>query len=149
MSEPTVTTAVIDLEGVETFQRLRRELGVESFGINAIRLRPGQRNRVHVHTRQEEVYLVVEGELTLIVEGDPVKLVAGHLARVGPSVRRQLTNPSAVPVTVLAIGAYGDHEARDALAWTTWDEGGDGRSPADVPLPGDLPVPGPDSAPPG
>ena len=142
MSKPTVTTAVIDLEGTETFQRLRRELGVESFGINAIRLRPGQRNRVHVHSRQEEVYLVIDGELTLVVEGDPVKLAPGHLARVGPSVRRQLTNAGARPAIILALGAYGDHEARDAIAWSSWDEEGEGRSPADVALPEDVPVSG-------
>src|ERR1700753_1079873 len=101
MSEPAVTTAAIDLEGIEPFQKIRRELGVESFGINAVRLRPGQRNRVHVHSRQEEVYLVVDGELTLIVEGDPVRLAAGHLARVGPSVRRQVTHPTTHPNNVL------------------------------------------------
>jgi uncharacterized cupin superfamily protein len=142
MPEPKVTTAVIGPGGGETFQRLRRELGVESFGINAIELRPGQRNRVHMHTRQEEVYLVLEGELTLWVEGDPLKLTPGHLARVGPAVRRQLTNTSAKPTTILALGAYGEHEARDALAWTTWDEEGEGRPPAEVPLPEDLPPSG-------
>ena len=142
MTETKVTTAVINLKGTETFQKLRRELGVESFGINAITLRPGQRNRVHAHTKQEEVYVVLDGELTLWVEGDPVKLTPGHLARVGPSVRRQLTNATARPATILALGASGEHEARDAVAWTTWDEGGGGRSPAEVPLPEDLPPPG-------
>jgi mannose-6-phosphate isomerase-like protein (cupin superfamily) len=142
MPEPNVTTAVVNPDPGEGFQRIRRELNVESFGINAITLRPGQRNRVHVHTRQEEVYLVLDGELTLVVEGDPLKLTRGHLARVGPSVRRQLTNTSTEPTTIVALGAYADHESRDALAWTDWDEGGEGRSPADVPLPQDLPVPG-------
>jgi uncharacterized cupin superfamily protein len=142
MAEPNVTTAVISLEGGETFQKIRRELGVEGFGINAIRLRPGQRYRVHVHKQQEEVYLVLDGVLTLIVEGDPVELTAGHLARVGPSVKRQLTNASAKPATILALGAYGEHESRDALAWTSWDEDGEGRSPAEVPLPEDIPLPG-------
>ncbi|HVW45509.1 MAG TPA: cupin domain-containing protein [Solirubrobacterales bacterium] len=141
MPEPNVTIAVVDPEAGEPFQRIRRELGVESFGINALTLRPGQRNRVHIHARQEEVYLVLDGELTLVVEGDPLKLTPGHLARVGASVRRQLTNTSARPTTILALGAYGDHESRDALAWTSWDEEGEGRSPADVPLPDDLPVP--------
>ena len=55
----------------DTFQSLRRELGVTSFGINQMTLQPRQRLRVHRHERQEEVYLVLEGELTLIVEGEP------------------------------------------------------------------------------
>ncbi len=140
MSDSNVTTAAI--KPGEEFQILRRELGVESFGINAITLRPGQRNRVHIHTGQEEVYLVIEGELTLVVEGEPLKLTAGQLARVAPSVRRQITNTGAEPTTIVALGGTGEHESRDALAWTSWDEGGEGRSPADVPLPEDLPVSG-------
>ena len=33
-------------------------------------LRPGQRGRIHRHERQEEVYLVLRGTLTLEVEGE-------------------------------------------------------------------------------
>jgi uncharacterized cupin superfamily protein len=39
----------------ERFQSLRRELGVQSFGINLMRLEAGQRGRIHRHERQEEV----------------------------------------------------------------------------------------------
>ena len=39
--------------GAERFQRLREPLGVRSFGINLIRLQPGQRGRIHRHERQE------------------------------------------------------------------------------------------------
>jgi len=121
------------------FQLLRRELGVTSFGINLITLAPKQRLRVHLHERQEEVYLVIEGELTLIVEGAEHVLGVGDLARIEPSARRQLTNPSAARTVLLALGAYGEHEGRDGRAWASWDEGGEGRSPQEVPLPDDLP----------
>ena len=126
--------------GAEMFQSLRRELGVESFGINLMSLRPGQRLRVHRHERQEEVYLVLEGTLTLLIEGEPHELGPDQLARVGPEVRRQLTNPTKEPVVVLALGGSGEHEGRDGLAWTDWDEEGPGREPRDIPLPDDLPV---------
>ena len=69
MSDSEVTFAELDPDTGERFQRLRRELGVQSFGLNLLTLQPGQRSRVHVHEQQEEVYLVLEGELTLIVEG--------------------------------------------------------------------------------
>ena len=49
---------------------LRRALGVTSFGINQMVLEPRQRGRIHRHARQEEVYLVLEGTLTLLVEGE-------------------------------------------------------------------------------
>lgn len=139
LSEPAVTFAAIDPDG-EIFQALRRELGVTSFGINVVTLQPRQRMRVHRHKHQEEVYLVLEGTLTLIVEGDEHAIETGQLARVGPDPKRQLTNPGDERVVVLALGGHGEqHESRDALAWSSWDDKGEGRSPRDVPLPDDLP----------
>ena len=124
----------------DTFQLLRRQLGVTSFGINLLTLRPRQRLRVHRHERQEEVYMILEGELTLIVEGEPYVLGKGDLARVGPEPKRQLTNPGDAQVVVLALGGDGTHEGRDGLAWASWDEEGEGRTPQEVPLPDDLPA---------
>jgi uncharacterized cupin superfamily protein len=127
--------------GEQPFQLLRRELGVESFGLNLITLRPRQRGRIHRHERQEEVYLVLEGELTLALEDEERTLEQGDLARVGPAVRRQLLNHSAAPVMLLAIGGSGEHARRDGRAWSSWDEDGEGRPPQEVPQPEDLPAP--------
>lgn len=138
MTDATLQFASIDPDA-ETFQTLRRELGVTSFGINLLKLAPRQRLRVHRHQRQEEVYLVLDGELTLIVEGEPHVLGKGDLVRVGPELKRQLTNPSEAPVVILALGGDGSHEGRDGIAWASWDEEGEGRSPQEVPLPDDLP----------
>lgn len=124
----------------EDFQTLRRELDGESFGLSLMSLRPGQRLRVHRHKDQEEVYLVLEGTLTLVIEGEPHELGVDDLARVGPQTRRQLTNPHSERVLLLAIGAAGKHVSRDGIAWTDWDEEGPGRSPQEVPFPDDLPV---------
>ena len=41
---------------------------------------------------------------------------------------------------VLALGGDGTHEGRDGIAWSSWDEPGEGRSPQEVPLPDDLPA---------
>ena len=138
MTDASVQLASIDPDA-GTFQTLRRELGVTSFGINVLTLQPRQRLRVHRHKRQEEVYLVLDGELTLLVEGEPHLLGKGDLARVGPESKRQLTNPSGAPVAVLALGGDGVHEGRDGIAWSSWDEQGEGRTPQEVPLPDDLP----------
>lgn len=123
----------------ELFRQIRRELGLESFAVNLLTLRPRQRLRVHRHAHQEEAYIVLEGELTVIVEGDPRVLRPGEIAAVRPETKRQLTNPSGERVVVLAIGAAGEHQSRDALAWESWEEGGEGRPPQEVPLPDDLP----------
>jgi uncharacterized cupin superfamily protein len=134
-----VSFAKIDFDA-DRFQRLRRELGVTSFGINLVTLQPRQRGRIHRHERQEEVYLVLEGELTLLVEGEPRVLGEGELARVGPVVRRQLVNESGARTVLLALGGSGEHEGRDGRAWSSWDEGGEGKPPQEVPLPDDLPA---------
>lgn len=139
MTDSALQFASIDTDA-DTFQTLRRELGVTSFGINVLSLRPRQRLRVHRHQRQEEVYLVLEGELTLIVDGEPHVLGKGDLVRVGPESKRQLTNPSEGRVVVLALGGDGSHEGRDGIAWSSWDEEGEGHTPQEVPLPDDLPA---------
>ncbi|MDX6541636.1 MAG: hypothetical protein QOI71_3246, partial [Gaiellales bacterium] len=118
----------------------RRPLEASGFGLNLLLLTPGQRGRVHDHTRQEEVYLVWEGTLTLIVEGEPHDLERGELARVGPGVRRQIVNRGPGRLAVVALGGTpGAHEGRDGLAWASWDEASPAGTPQDVPLPDDLP----------
>jgi uncharacterized cupin superfamily protein len=141
MTEHDIAFAALATEGGERFQQLRRELGVTSFGMNLIRLEPGQRGRVHAHERQEEVYLVLEGELTVAFEDNERTLARGELARVGPAVRRQLINRSRERLVLLALGGAGEHQGRDGRAWADWEEPGEGRSPQEVPLPADLPVP--------
>lgn len=127
-------------DGGERFQRLRSELDVTSFGMNLMILAPRQRGRVHIHERQEEVYLVLEGELTLIVDGVEHRLASDQIARVAPSVRRQLVNAGPERVVLLALGGSGEHDGRDARAWGSWEEEGPGRDPAEVGMPADLPA---------
>jgi uncharacterized cupin superfamily protein len=125
----------------ERFQSLRRELGVSSFGVNLITLQPRERGRVHAHEQQEEVYLVLDGELTLVLDGREEHSVKRDGAvRVGPAVRRQLVNRGPERLVLLALGGAGEHVGRDGRAWESWDEGGPGRPPQEVPLPDDLAV---------
>jgi uncharacterized cupin superfamily protein len=134
--EPGTAYASLDLEGEDRFQRLRQELGITTFGLNLLRLRPGQGSRIHRHERQEEAYLVLDGTLTLELDGEGTReLTRGDLARVAPDVRRQLSNRTGEPLYVLAVGGANEHEGRDGRAYHDWDEGGDGNAPADVPLP--------------
>jgi len=131
--------SVLDRDTGERFQRLRAQLGVESFGMNLIVLAPRQRGRIHAHEQQEEVYLVLEGELMLFVDGVAHVLGPDRVVRVGPGVRRQLVNAGPARLVLLALGGAGDHVGRDAMAWASWDEEGPGRPPQDVPAPEDLP----------
>lgn len=137
--EEGVDFAQIDLSSGERFVPLRRQLGVSTFGLNLIVLEPGQAGRIHRHARQEEVYLVLEGELSLMIEGEDHRLHTGGLARVAPNVRRQLMNHRSHRVVLLALGGAEPHEGRDGEAFESWEQAA-GRPPQDVPLPTDVPV---------
>jgi mannose-6-phosphate isomerase-like protein (cupin superfamily) len=141
MAENGVASTTINTNMQERFQSLRRELGVEGFGINAITLAPRQRGRIHDHEHQEEVFLVLDGELTLAIEGEEQRVGRNGLVRVPAGVRRQLINRGPATLLMVALGAAGEHVGRDASAWESWDEDRDaGRTPQEVPLPADLPV---------
>lgn len=137
--EQGVGRARLDPGSDDHFLSLRRALGVSSFGISQMTLEPGQRGRIHRHGRQEEVYLVISGELTVAIEGEEETLAPGELMRVAPEVRRQLLNRSAETAIVVALGGDGEHQSRDAEAFNDWSES-EGAPPQDVPLPDDLPL---------
>ena len=77
-----IATARLDPDSGERFLSLRRQLGVSTFGMNQIVLEPRQRGRIHRHRHQEEVYLVLDGTLTLLVEGEEHVFEPGELVRV-------------------------------------------------------------------
>ena len=138
MEDGTATTR-LQPDAENRFVRLRHELGVTSFGLNQIVLHPGQRGRIHAHERQEEVYLVLEGTLSLFVEGEEATLERGEVIRVAPGVKRQLVNRGPGPLHLLAIGGAGEHQGRDGMAFTDWDAT-DSVSPQEMAMPEDLPA---------
>jgi quercetin dioxygenase-like cupin family protein len=136
--ESGASFTTLDFEAGERFVPLRRQLGVESFGLNLMLLERGQRGRIHRHRNQEEVYVVLEGTLTLELDGgDTHTLQPRDAARVAPEVRRRLSNHGDTRVALLALGGAEPHVGRDGLAYTDWDET-EGKPPQDVPLPPDL-----------
>ncbi|WP_254840284.1 cupin domain-containing protein [Natronomonas marina] len=92
----------------------REPLGCESLGVTLLELEPGGKGKAHDHAGdgQEEVYLVVDGELTVRLGGDEdappeteATLAAGEAVRVGPGTRRQLHNHGDDRVRVVVAGA--------------------------------------------
>jgi mannose-6-phosphate isomerase-like protein (cupin superfamily) len=129
----------LDPDGEERFVSLRRALGVTSFGMNQLVLAPRQRGRIHRHQRQEEVYFVLEGTLTLVVEGVEQTVERGELVRVAPEVRRQLVNRGPDRLVMVALGGDGEHTGRDGEAFSDWADT-QGAPPQEIPLPADLPA---------
>ncbi len=127
----------LDRDYGDRFLSLRRQLGVTSFGMNQIVLQPGQRGRIHRHERQEEVYLVLEGRLTLVIESEPTELGEDELIRVAPGVRRQLVNYGPGRLVLLALGGAAEHQGRDGQVFAAWDDESP-TSPQEMPMPPDL-----------
>jgi mannose-6-phosphate isomerase-like protein (cupin superfamily) len=135
--EDGIARTKLEQESPDRFVPLRRQLGVTSFGLNQIVLAPGERGRIHRHHRQEEVYIVLEGQLTVVVEREPHQLSTGELIRVAPGLRRQLVNRGTGRLVLIALGADGEHRGRDGEAFISWDAT-TGAPPQEIPLPADL-----------
>lgn len=136
MEDGTAKTR-LDPDTDERFLPLRRQLGVSSFGMNQIVLQPGQRGRIHRHKNQEEVYLVLEGTLTLLLEGERTELAVGEVIRVAPQVRRQMVNRGPGRLLLIALGGAGEHAGRDGEAFGDWSDE-QPVSPQELPMPPDL-----------
>jgi uncharacterized cupin superfamily protein len=85
----------------------RRSLGLQSFGMNVVELPPGETIPEHDETAtdQEEVFIVLSGEATMVIDGRDHPAPAGTFVRLDPAPRRTVVNRSAADVTVLIVSA--------------------------------------------
>jgi uncharacterized cupin superfamily protein len=96
-----------DLERTGNWLLARRSLGVASFGMNLVEIPPGERIPEHDETErdQEEVFLVLDGSPSLVVDGREIELPAGTFARLDPHLSRTVVNHGEAPASVLIISA--------------------------------------------
>src|SRR4051794_17484844 len=96
-----------EMEKAGNWMLVRRALGVESFGINMVDIAPGERIPEHDETGrdQEEVFLAVSGDATLVIDGDEHALPEGSFARVDVELKRTVANNGSEPVRVLIASA--------------------------------------------
>jgi quercetin dioxygenase-like cupin family protein len=97
------------------FRKVRAPLGVTAFGVNAVVLPPGYRTGRHYHERQQELYLVLEGEIEFeFGDGDTQTLGPGGVARVDPDTVRRLRNTSdSADAMYFCVGGDGGYVGRD------------------------------------
>ena len=96
------------------FRKIRSALGVTEFGVNAIVLPPGYAGRRHYHDRQQELYLVLRGEIEFSLDGERHTLGPGGLARVDAAIVRELRNTSPTEEAVyFCVGGAGGYVGRD------------------------------------
>ena len=89
------------------WQLVRRGLGVDSFGLNVVEIEQGYSIPEHDETErdQEEVFIVLEGTPSLVVDGREIEAPAGTFARLDPRLSRTVVNHSEVPASVLIVSA--------------------------------------------
>jgi len=73
---------------------LRDPLACEQLGISVFELSPGDdgKGHDHGHDGQEEVYLLLEGGVTIEVDGESIEMSPGDALRVDPEHSRQIHN---------------------------------------------------------
>jgi uncharacterized cupin superfamily protein len=96
-----------ELERTGGWSLVRRTLGCTSFGINLVQIPPGEQIPEHAETDrdQEEVFFVVSGEPTLVIDGEDHPAPAGTFARLDPARRRTVRNDGRDPCDVLIVSA--------------------------------------------
>ena len=93
---------------------VRRELGVEAFGINWFEIPPNSQGKEHDEedTRQEEVTVIIRGSGVYRIDGEEIPVRVGTFMRFDPETTRI---PVAGPegLTIIAVGARrGSYEPR-------------------------------------
>ena len=85
----------------------RRSLGLQSFGMNVVELPPGESIPEHdeTPTDQEEVFIILSGEATMVIDGTDHPAPAGTFTRCDPEPQRTVVNRSDGDVTVLIVSA--------------------------------------------
>jgi quercetin dioxygenase-like cupin family protein len=123
MAEGYTIMSVDEFEAMEgsgnaTWRLARKSLGAESFGFNVVDIAPGGQIPEHNHSgdNQEEVYIVLDGQGTIVTDGTGHDAPAGTYLRCAPEVNRMIRNDSDANVRALLIGVPVDSGYR-GMGW--------------------------------
>ena len=85
----------------------RKSLGLQSFGMNLVELPPGESIPEHDETGgdQEEVFIVLSGDATVVIDGVDHPAPAGTFARLDPEPKRTVVNRSDGDAVILIVSA--------------------------------------------
>jgi uncharacterized cupin superfamily protein len=97
------------------FRKIRKELGVGAFGVNAIVIPPGYETGRHYHEQQEELYFLHRGKIAIeFGDGSSHALEPGGLARVDASTVRRIRNLSdSEDAVYVIVGGKDGYVGRD------------------------------------
>jgi len=92
--------------GNATWRLARKSLGAEAFGFNIVDIEPGGQIPAHNHSEdnQEEVFIILDGQATIVADDEEHDAPAGTFCRYAPEVNRTIRNGSDSTVRALLIG---------------------------------------------
>jgi len=104
--------------GGATWRLARKALGTKSFGYNLVEIAPGGEIPEHdeKESGQVEVYIVLEGDATMRLDGEEHPAPAGTFASIEPPATRTILNRSNAPVTALLIGVQPE-SGYEPMSW--------------------------------
>jgi mannose-6-phosphate isomerase-like protein (cupin superfamily) len=96
-----------DFERSGRWTLVRRGLDVGSFGLNVVELEQGYGIPEHheIDRDQEEVFVVLEGDAVLVIDGEEHPAPKGTFCRVAPPLMRTVRNDGEEPVRLLIVSA--------------------------------------------
>ena len=100
---------------------LRDPLESDQLGVTMVRCEPDWRGLKHDHTdnQHEEVYVLIEGAATVVVDDEPVEMSPGDAIWIPPEATRQIRN-GAVESAFVLVSAPASIETNtedDADGW--------------------------------
>jgi uncharacterized cupin superfamily protein len=115
MSEGYAVGHIDEMGDGPGFRKIRREVGVTAFGVNAIVLPARFSAGYHYHDTQEELYFLHKGRMEIeFGDGTRHELTPGAVARVDPPTVRRLHNTGDEEAIVLIVGGKDGYVGRDA-----------------------------------
>jgi quercetin dioxygenase-like cupin family protein len=107
MADGYTISHLSDFETNGRWSLVRRGLGVESFGLNVVEIEQGYSIPEHneVERDQEEVFIVLDGDAVIVIEGEDHPAPRGTFARVAPPLLRTVRNDNEQPVVLLICSA--------------------------------------------
>ena len=95
------------------FRKIRKALGVEAFGVNAIVYPARYEGPEHFHDTQDELYFVHKGRIRVDVDGASRELGEDGLFHCGSTTPRRISNAGDEEAIVFAVGGKAGSVERD------------------------------------
>jgi quercetin dioxygenase-like cupin family protein len=96
-----------ECETIGSWQLVRKTLELDSFGINIVEIASGEQIPEHdeLDRDQEEIFFVLGGDATLVIDGEDYAAPAGTFARLDPEHKRTVRNDALDAAEVMIVSA--------------------------------------------